>query len=141
MLNGATRSSGAGLSAKKSCARAAGGSARTPATASAPMSRRRCAADRMARAIIPLVEGLHRAVEIVRELAGDPGERQPALRRGDQALAPEAVLERHRIGLAEEQRDEALERPPARERPAMIVGGHARVDVEEALCLHVGRGE
>src|SRR5262249_27929469 len=127
-LNGATWRPGAGVSEKNICARAAGGPARAPATASAPMSIRTYAAARMAKAIIPLVERLHRAVEVVRELVGDPGEREPALGGGDQALAPQAVLERHGVGLAEEQRDQALEPRPAGERAAMVVGRHARVD-------------
>src|SRR5438105_12324470 len=76
-------------------------------------------------------------VELLRQRLRDSCQREPALRRCDQALAPEAVLDRHRVRVLEEQRDQRLELCPQAPRPVMIVLRHALVHAEEELCIQV----
>ena len=48
-------------------------------------------------------------VELAGKRRGEAGQRQAAFGRADDALAPQAVFDRHRVGLAEEQRHQALD--------------------------------
>ncbi len=53
-------------------------------------------------------------VEPAGQPVGDLRERQSAFRRGDQALPPQQMLDRHRVGFGEQQRHEAGKRRPRR---------------------------
>ena len=55
----------------------------------------------------------------------DLRQRQAALRRPDQPLAPQAVLDGHRVDFLEEERHHRLELRPDGARRPMIVGRHA----------------
>jgi hypothetical protein len=78
-----------------------------------------------------LVQGSERAIERCRKVARDSSQRQPAFRRAQQALAPEAVFDRHRVGFAEQQRHERLDPRPEAARGSMVVAGHEPVDADE----------
>ena len=62
------------------------------------------------------------SVEPPRQRVGDLRQRQAAFGRGDQALPPQQVLDRHRIGLGEQQRHERGERRPGGAGAGDVVG-------------------
>src|SRR5438034_4632379 len=115
---------------------------RSPSTSNTPLASgddpRPSSSVAPTRAIIGTLAILRQGgVELVRQRRGDSCQREPALRRRDQALSPEAVLDRHRIRLLEEQRDQRFESRPQAPRPVMIVLRHPLVYAEEARGIQV----
>src|SRR5688500_14266928 len=82
-----------------------------------------------------------RPVELGGQALRDLRQREAALRGLDQPLPPQALLDRHRVRLPEEQRDHGLELGPEYTGAVMVVGHHALVDLEEAPGVHVARRE
>src|SRR5712692_11532892 len=82
-----------------------------------------------------------RAVELAGEGLADAREGQAALGRLDQPLPPQAMLDRHGVGLLEEERHERLEPLPDRAGTLVVVRHHALVDGQEPLGLDMRRGQ
>jgi hypothetical protein len=78
------------------------------------------------------------AVKDPTQLTGYRCQRQAAFRRRDQSLAPEAMFDRHWIGLLEQFWNEPLQWLPNRAGTQVVVGRDTLRDVDEPIGCNVG---